>query len=145
MHYLHNLFYTETVFAVVSPVRAQLRAPHQMQKPECLLNTWSQRASWLRGTTFSCTSQLHICVVWTAPCHHIPPGARRWICWLMRASTGGFYFLLAVSCIMCMTSLQHLQVLHRLSSTDLWLELASGFITCGRTWSALLWKILIRN
>jgi len=39
----------------------------------------------------------------------------------MRASTGGLYFLLAVSCIMCMTSLQRSQVLHPFSSTDLWL------------------------
>ena len=53
--------------------------------------------------------------------HHIPPCDRRWICWLMRASTGGLYFLLAVSCIMCMTSLQRSQVLHPFSSNDLWL------------------------
>jgi hypothetical protein len=123
MHYLHNLFYTETVFAVVSPIRAPLCAPpHQMQKPRSLLtrNTWSQRASWLRSTTFSCTSQLHICVVWTAPCHRIPQGARHWICWLRRASTGGLYFLLVVFCIMC-PSLQRLQVLPPFNSTDLWL------------------------
>ena len=121
MHYLHNLFYTETVFAVVSPIRAPLCAPHQMQKPRGLLNMWSQRASWLRSTTSSCTSQLHICVVWTAPCHSIPQGVRHWICWLRRVSTGGLYFLFVVFCIMCMTSLQRLQVLHPFSSTDLWL------------------------
>jgi len=62
-----------------------------------------------------------ICVVWTAPCHRIPQGVRHWICWLRRASTGGLYFLLVVFCIMCMTSLQRLQVLHPFSSTDLWL------------------------
>jgi len=73
-----------TAFAVVSPIRSPLCAPHQMPKPRSLLNMWSQRASWLRSTTSSCTSQLHICVVWTAPCHRIPQGARHWICWLRR-------------------------------------------------------------
>ena len=54
-------------------------------------------------------------------CHHIPHGTRHWICWLRRASTGGLYFLLVVFCIMCMTSLQRLQVLYQFSSTNLWL------------------------
>jgi len=31
------------------------------------------------------------------------------------------------------------------SSVQLNRSMASGFITCGRTWSALLWRILIRN
>ena len=139
MHYLHNLFYTETVFAVVSPIRASLCAPRPMRKLKSLLNMWNPRASWLKSTTFSCTSQVHICVVWTAPCHYIPPGARRWICWLMLASTGGLYFLLAVSCIMCMTSLEHSQKLHPFSSTDLWFLVllhvgASGKPTRGLSW-----------
>ena len=57
-----------------------------------------------------------------------------------RASLGGLYSLLAVSCIMCMTSLQRSQV-----SVQLNRSMASGFITCGRTWSALLWRILIKT
>ena len=133
MHNMHNLLvgFENFPFCAARRERAFLKSPLQ-QPPRSSVKTllWCFNLRSDRGGGLRNYWQFRRCIPPVPQrsdvgrhLHHIPPGVRCWICWLMLASTGGLYFLLAVSCIlvMCMTSLQRSQVLHPFSSTDLWL------------------------